>query len=221
MKILAIIPARKGSVELKRKNLKRINKVPLINYAIKTAIKSKIFNKIIVSSDCKTILNYNKKFKNIEFLKRPSFLAKSTSSINDVVKHIIKTSKIKKTEFDYLCILEPTSPLRDEKLLIKAKKFIDKYNPNNFIFVKKTDSLVLKKKRNLFFFNNIANNHRQNREPTYLHTGIIYAVRLDFFNKTQKIINKKVSALEIENYYQGLDINNLYDFNAASSLMKK
>ena len=65
--IVAIIPARSGSVRIKNKNIKNFLKKPMISYAINVAKKSKLFNKIVVSSefggmldDCKieTISNF-------------------------------------------------------------------------------------------------------------------------------------------------------------------
>jgi len=59
---IAIIPARAGSKRLKNKNLKLINGKPLIYYAIKTAIKSKLFDEVIISTDSLKILNKAEKF---------------------------------------------------------------------------------------------------------------------------------------------------------------
>ena len=50
-KILAVIPARKGSRRIKNKNIKTIDGKPIIYYAIKILKKSKLFSKIIVSTD--------------------------------------------------------------------------------------------------------------------------------------------------------------------------
>ena len=58
LKILAIIPARGGSKAIPLKNLYKLNKKPLIQYTIQTAINSNIFTKIVVSSDNKKILNF-------------------------------------------------------------------------------------------------------------------------------------------------------------------
>ena len=58
-KILAIIPARGGSKEIPKKNVKIFNGRPLIEWTIKSALKSKLINKIIVSSDSKKILSFN------------------------------------------------------------------------------------------------------------------------------------------------------------------
>ena len=71
MKILGFIPARGGSKTIPLKNLHKIFNKPLIQYTIESALQSKIFYKIIVSSDHNKILNLNKKFKKISSLKRP------------------------------------------------------------------------------------------------------------------------------------------------------
>ena len=60
-KCVALIPARGGSKGLKNKNLKKINGKTLTELAINFAINSKYFNKIILSSDSKKILNHSKK----------------------------------------------------------------------------------------------------------------------------------------------------------------
>ena len=57
-KIIALIPARSGSVRIKNKNILEINKHPLIAYTITSAIKSKLFSKIIVSTDSSLYKNY-------------------------------------------------------------------------------------------------------------------------------------------------------------------
>ena len=53
--LIAFIPARKGSKSIKNKNLKLINKKTLVEITIDQAIKSKIFKKIILSSDSNKI----------------------------------------------------------------------------------------------------------------------------------------------------------------------
>ena len=57
---IAIIPARGGSKRIKNKNIKKFHGKPIISYTIKCAIDSKVFDKIIVSSDNRKILNIAK-----------------------------------------------------------------------------------------------------------------------------------------------------------------
>ena len=72
---IAIIPARGGSKRIPRKNIKFFFGKPMIAYSIEAAKKSKIFDKIIVSTDDKNIAQIAKKFgASVPFL-RPSILA--------------------------------------------------------------------------------------------------------------------------------------------------
>ena len=66
MNILCLIPARKNSVGIKNKNLKKINNVPLVLRSIKLANKCSYFNKIVLSSDSKKILSYAKNFNKVD-----------------------------------------------------------------------------------------------------------------------------------------------------------
>tara|TARA_B110000483_G_scaffold242341_1_gene327917 strand:+ start:1572 stop:2237 length:666 start_codon:yes stop_codon:yes gene_type:complete len=108
-KFIALIPARGGSKGIKGKNLKKINGKSLTELAILTAMKSKIFNKIILSSDNKDILKEGKKFP-IYLHKRPRLYAKDNSHISETILEIKKEFNLNKNY--YLIILEPTSPLR-------------------------------------------------------------------------------------------------------------
>ena len=71
-KILCIIPARGGSKRLKNKNILNFFGKPIINYTIKSAVSSKLFKKIIVSSDSIKVKKLIKKNKIVCFSKRIS-----------------------------------------------------------------------------------------------------------------------------------------------------
>ena len=62
MKILCTICARKGSKEIKNKNIIKINKKPLIFYTIKQAIESSLFTNIVLSTDSPKIFKIGKKY---------------------------------------------------------------------------------------------------------------------------------------------------------------
>ena len=55
LKRLLIIPARGGSKRIKNKNIKKFKKKPIIYYTINSAVKSKLFNKIHVSTESNLI----------------------------------------------------------------------------------------------------------------------------------------------------------------------
>ncbi len=107
---LAIIPARGGSKRLLRKNILPLVDKPLIVWTIEAAKKSKYINKIVVTSDDDEILNISKA-NGAEIIKRPDELATDTATSFDVIVHSIKSLE----KYDYVVLLQPTSPLRDQE----------------------------------------------------------------------------------------------------------
>ena len=88
---LAIIPERSGSKRIKFKNIKKFFGKPIINFSIDNAIKSKLFNKIHISTDTikfKKAIEKNNKLK-IDFL-RPKNLSSDRTPLIDVIKFVSK-----------------------------------------------------------------------------------------------------------------------------------
>ena len=98
-KVLAIIPARKSSEELKNKNIRKFNKKPLIFWTLKAAKKSKLIDEVVVSSNSNKILNYSKKFKKFRLSKRPEYLSTKKSEIIDTIFFEMKNLKIARLLF--------------------------------------------------------------------------------------------------------------------------
>ena len=79
MNVLITICARGGSKGIKNKNIKNINGKPLISYSINQALKSNIFNEIVVSTDSKLISKISKNFKAESWFLRPKNLSNDKS----------------------------------------------------------------------------------------------------------------------------------------------
>ena len=113
---LTIIPARKNSKRIKRKNIVLIKKKELITYTFKHAIGSNYKKNIIVNTDDEKIIKLSKKY-DLNFLERPKRLSSSNTSTEDVISHTLKTlygkSYFKKVK--NVILLQPTSPLRTIK----------------------------------------------------------------------------------------------------------
>ena len=132
MNIVALIPARAGSKGIKNKNIKLINKKPLIYYSIILAINSKLINEVYVSTDSNKIKNISLKYgAKVPFL-RPKKFSEDNSSDLQVFKHFINWYKkhIKK-DIDYIVHLRPTTPFRKLVTIEKAIKIIKKKQKNN------------------------------------------------------------------------------------------
>lgn len=129
MKVLCVIPARGGSKRIPNKNIKKFLGKPLIYHTIKAAINSKIFDKIVVSTDSKKIKNIAKKYgAEVPFI-RPKRISGDVPT-EDVTVHAVNFYKKKKIEFDLVFTLEPTYVARTAQhlkiaynILLKKKKY--------------------------------------------------------------------------------------------------
>ena len=110
-KVLAIIPARGGSKGILNKNIKNFNGKPLIQWTIESALKSKLIDKIVVSSDSHKIINISKKL-GADIVFRPKNISGDNATTESAVKHCVKYFK---NSYETIVILSPTSPLRKKK----------------------------------------------------------------------------------------------------------
>ena len=125
MKILSIIPARSGSKGIKNKNMTKFLGQPLIKRTIE--FSKKLPNTTtFVSTDSLKILKYAQK-NNIKFdYLRPKKLSKDNSNIIDAISHALQWFLNKNISFDYLLLLQPTSPIRDFSEIKKIIRIVKK-----------------------------------------------------------------------------------------------
>lgn len=219
---LAIIPARGGSKRLPRKNVLDLCDKHLIAYTIEAALKSKYIDKVIVSSDDEEILNISKKI-GAETIKRPDELASDTSSTFDAIKHTIDNLE----KYDYIVLLQPTSPLRNSKHIDEAIELLEEKKASSVVSVCEMEhsplwSNTLPKDGNMsnFLKDEILNKRSQDLEKFYRLNGAIYIC------KTEKLIENKSFFLKdnifayIMNRENSVDIDEEIDFEIAKILIK-
>lgn len=135
---LCLIPARMGSKGIPGKNLKPLNRVPLIEYTLKAA--REIFNKkdICVSTDWPELKSYVENLGIAVPFLRPGELATDQSGSHEVMIHALDYYREKlNIEFDNLVLLQVTSPFRRAEDIQKAMELMDD-DTNAVVSVKKT-----------------------------------------------------------------------------------
>jgi len=178
--IIAIIPARGNSKSIPKKNLVKINGIPMINYTIKEAKKCKLIDRIICSTESKQIANIAKKAgAQVPFL-RPKNLSRDKSHTSEVVYHAVKFLEKKNIKVKLVVILQATSPLRKERYISKnyaSVVTVTKAYPPWWTFTveknKLKQSLKLKNK-------NAFNLERQQLPAAYKSNGAIYVTKRKF-----------------------------------------
>ena len=183
-KILAIIPARKGSKGIKKKNLIKINNKTLVAHSINYCLRNKnLLDKIVVSSDDNQVLNETDINDLVVPHKRSKKLSQDSSKIIDVIKDI--TSSKDFSSFDIVVIIEPTCPFRKTKYL---KTVLDSIinSKKDFVFtVSKIDKkfhpdkqFVIKNNvKQLYSSKGKKISNRQELNSTFIKNGAIYAIK--------------------------------------------
>ena len=224
--IIAIIPARKGSKRILNKNIKKFNGKPIISYSIQTALKSNLFDEIIVSTDSSKIAKISKYYGATVPFKRPKILSNNSTTTHSVIKHAIKKMILNKKHPKYICCLYPTSPLITEDDLKESFKLLKKYKPEFVFAASKCDanttrSFTIKKNKKIerFIFkkNNMVNS--QKLLELYCDAGQFYWGTISSWLNNDYCIVKNSLVFDLPKW-KSIDINEIEDFKFAEIVYK-
>ncbi len=226
MKIVCTICMRKGSKGVTNKNSKIINGQPLMYYTIKQAIRSKIFDEIVVSTDSKKIQKIVSKFGIKNFFLRPKNLSGDSASKIDVIKHaVVKAEKEFNKKYDLVFDLDVTSPLRETKDILQAYQLFKKNKANNLIS-------VCEARRNPYF-NQVKSKgkgvelvigsdkkikRRQDAPKIYDMNASIYIWKREYLFKSKTLFGRKTS-MYIMPFERSIDIDSYSDLKLVSLLL--
>ena len=229
--LIALIPARKGSERIKNKNVIKLDGHALLAYTIRAAINSKLFSKILVSTNSKKFAKISEKYgAEVPFL-RPDNISTSHSSDFQWVNFTMK--KLNKLGFFYshYFILRPTSPFRTSSTIINAWNKFKKYksvetlraveicgqhpgkmwiNSKNFI-----KPLIRGKKNGQPFYNL----QFKSLPRIFVQNASLEISKVQVLNLYKTITGKKIIPFYTKNF-EGFDINLPYDLKYAKFLIK-
>jgi N-acylneuraminate cytidylyltransferase len=117
---MALIPARAGSKSIPGKNYKLFAGKPLIEHSIEFALSLEDISEVYITSNDSKIKDIAANFSNVNFIERPERLAQDDSAMVDVIRHSIEMVTSEGKEFDFLVLLDPTSPIRASSLVSEA-----------------------------------------------------------------------------------------------------
>jgi CMP-N-acetylneuraminic acid synthetase len=200
-KILAIIPARKGSKGVPQKNTMEFAGKSLMQMAVDCALGSDKVDKILLNSDDQSILDLadvEKDNPKIIKQRRPKHLAEDNSSIVDVVLHALKNLDEK---FDIILLLQVTAPIRTfsdiDSIIDYFKNEKDLEGVISVVPVEDNHpSRMYKIENEKLISLNVSNEtkHRQNLETVYLRNGCFYAIRTKAFLEQKTFMPKRKRA---------------------------
>lgn len=230
-KVLFIIPARGGSKGLPGKNIRPMNGKPLIGWTIETAIKAAeaVNGRVVVSTDDKAIADTAVAFgAEVPFL-RPAHLAEDTSSSVDVVLHAIDHFQTRGENFDYVCMLEATSPQRDSQDVLNALDMLmrsksgqsivgvcksESGHPSFLALMHDDSKLIRPYEGEKFIFK-----RRQEIDDVYFFEGSMYISRVDTFLNRKSYYHENTLGYEMPKW-KSFEVDDAVDFLLIERLMK-
>ena len=219
-RLLAIIPARGGSKRLPRKNILNLNGKPLIRWSIEAGLKSKYIDKVVVTSDDSEILGIAES-SGVSVINRPVELASDTSTTFDAIKHTINNVN----NYNYIVLLQPTSPLRTAQHIDEAIEILFERSADAVVSVCEVDhsplwSNTLPNNDNMsnFIRNDVLNKRSQDLEVYYRLNGAIYICDVNRLLQEERFLLKEnIFAYKMDKSVS-IDIDEEIDLKIAQAL---
>lgn len=224
--VIAVIPAKSKSLGIPNKNIQKLADKPLLAYTIEAALKSKTIDRTIVSTDDRKIAEIAKTYgAEVPFL-RPTELSNNDTPGLLVIQHAIKyLEDVEAYKVDIAVILQPTSPLRNERHIDKAVEKLVKTGADSVVTVCEVEhhpfwSFILEGDRLLpFSEKGITISRRQDLPKMYALNGAVYVIGRDVLFTQDSVFGRNTRAI-IMSHEESVDIDDYFDLFNAEMVLK-
>jgi pseudaminic acid cytidylyltransferase len=218
----AIVPARGGSQRIKKKNIKIFHSKSILYWTIKILKKSKLFSKIVLTTEDNQIEKIANQLGVDYIIRRPPNLADNYTPTKPVIEHAIKVLS-KNFKIKYVCCVYPCNPFLDFLDLKKSFEIL-KRNKTKFVFPATEyahpiqRAFKLSKKKIIFYNKKYELTRTQDLVKSYHDVGQFYWGSISSWLSKKKLHSNGI-AFPIPKW-RGIDIDNLEDWKRAELLFK-
>jgi len=220
MSVLAIIPARGGSKRIPKKNIKHFLGKPIIEYAISTALKSNLFDEVMVSTDDDEIADVAKICgASVPFMRTNKNADDFATTVDVIIEVIKEYGKIGK-DYDYVCCIYPCTPLLKVQKLSESFQLLSNsahdcvfpivkfsfpiqrallVNDSNLVKMVQPENLVVRS---------------QDLDSRYHDAGQFYFLKTNALMEKQKLLTDNTGYIELQEI-ESQDVDNLIDWQMA------
>ena len=222
--MIALIPARKGSKGIPKKNIVDLDHKPLITHSVRCALSAKSVTKVFVSTDDEEIANIAKSSGAIIPFMRPAELATDLSPASKTYKHFLEWyNKEFNADLGEVCILLPTSPLREPSDIDNAVDLYYRSRAESVVSVcegKPPEWCVGLGRNNLVQVLPIAKNkNRQETPKPFYPNGSIYILSKNIIKSDNGYYLRGATYGYVMSKISSLDIDDQYDLAMAEAIL--
>lgn len=218
MSNLCIIPARGGSKRIPRKNIKEFLGKPIIAYSIEAALKSEMYDEVMVSTDDEEIASVAKQYgAQVPFFRSPE-TSNDYAVTADVIREVLSCYAELGKSFDNVTCLYSTAPFVSADRLKESFSMLN--DDIHSVFTCVAFSFPIQRALHIVG-NKIEMLHpehmftrTQDLEPTYHDAGQFYTFTVEFFNKTQSLWGKNTAGLVLSEL-EVQDLDTMTDWQLA------
>jgi N-acylneuraminate cytidylyltransferase len=222
-RVLAVVPARGGSKGVPRKNVRPLGGKPLLQWTVEAARGSRFIDRLVLSTDDDEIATVGRAIGiDVPFM-RPAAAATDEATADAVIDHALSALD---ESFDYLVLLQPTSPFRTTADIDGCLELLAASDADSCVSVMPTHV----KPEWLFFVDGSSflvpvsggppPQRRQELRPAYELNGAVYAARLAAYRRTRTFYTDRTLAwvMPLE---RSVDLDEESDFGRAEALLRR
>lgn len=195
----------------------------MMAYTIEAALKSRMFDRVIVSTENPKIHKIALSF-GAEVLKRPSHLAEDTTPTEAVVLHVLDELKKKENYSpEVVSLLQATSPLRDARDIQKAARIFFREKADSLLSVEPYTSLIWRKEGKRFRSITRSHLHRPRRQDIsnqFRENGAVFFTRRHLFQKHKNRLCGKIS-FYVMSQEKSVDVDSRIDLELVKQLLRR
>jgi N-acylneuraminate cytidylyltransferase/CMP-N,N'-diacetyllegionaminic acid synthase len=218
--VLGLIPAGGGSKGIPRKNIRRLDEIPLIAHSIHAGVSATAIDSVVVSTDDEEIAQVAENYGGQVPFIRPPELAIDEAPTAPVITHTLETLQNRGEEYDTFVLLQPTSPLRTAEHINEAYSLYQESGADSVFSAYPTYSTRWKPTpegaRKLNYTE--GSKRRQGREPEYVVNGAIYVADVSRFLETEETITGTAEIYEMTKM-ESVDIDTQFDLWLAEQIL--
>lgn len=221
MSSIAIITARGGSKRIPKKNIREFCGKPIIIYSIEAAIKSGVFDEIMVSTDSVEIADIAEQHgAKVPFL-RSEKTSNDFATTADVIAEVLEAYKTRGQKYDYFACIYPTAPFVTASKLADAMGFLKEKGADALVSVVRYSfppqrGFVIEEEWIKYQYPQYERTRSQDLEPIYHDCGQFYICSCEkFLNEHTLILPKTMPYIVDEEEVQ--DIDTISDWNIAEA----
>jgi N-acylneuraminate cytidylyltransferase len=215
---LAVVPARGGSKAVPRKNIRLLGGRPLLVHTLEQIAAVAEIDCAVVSTDDREIAAIVKS-NGGRAIDRPAELASDTAPTEGALLHAMDVLEAGGQTFDFVMVLEPTSPLRTPQTIRRCMQAIAESAAPSLMTVIETRNNIGRVEKGRFRpLVPGAPRRRQDRAPFFIESSTVYICRTDYLRRTGTLVADDWLAVPVPEA-EAFDINSELDFAIAEAMV--